>query len=583
MFKQQRSQTFSTEVSVGYGTHKDIQTRQIQLEASKIEHYPRLREDLNKTTSPTRFKFFLGNFLKELELDRGLRSVKTIHARIVSIRTSGNKLAFLQLEQDGDKLQAILSYGDMQDESDPAKFKSLIGVLGRGDIVAIQGVIDQTTSGETSIRCTKLPELLAPCLHQFPSAGNRTAELSEGQRAQDRHVQMLLDPDSIKPLKIRALVVKRLRTLLENKGFTEVSTPILAASAGGANARPFVTSATEFEDRKLSLRIAPELWLKRLIVGGMPRVFEIGPSFRNEGMSPCHQFRSSSLTSAGLDKTHNPEFTTCEFYGANLNLGALVDLTQQFVMELATIVRNKRPTAASPDLFSKDEISKSIYNLKNQNFQRIDFIPALEETLQKDIPALDSADALRELLVIFENKSLEVPSNPTIPRLLDTLSTKFLEPRCIRPTWIIHYPECMSPLSKSFVHPGTSNTQKVAARAELFIDGLEYVNCYEEENSPFEQRRKFENQQETARSRDGQIDDEAMHVDEDYIRALEWGMPPTGGWGCGIDRFVMLLAGKDKIGEVLSFGNLRAVTRGAERFNKGEVSDIDKLAQASAP
>ena len=205
-------------------------------------------------------------------------------------------------------------------------------------------------------------------------------------------------------------------------------------------------------------------------------------------------------------------------------------------------------------------------------YPEIDFIPALNNALGLELPNLASVSAIHDLVSIFTEKSLTLPAKTTLPRLLDKLCSIYLEPQCDKPTFVVNHPECLSPLSKTFIHPTAPNNQPVAARAELFIHGLEYVNCYEEENSPFEQRRKFRMQQHYAKgiAREGQVDDEAMPIDEDYIRALEWGMPPTGGWGCGVDRMVMLFTGHDRIGDVLSFGNLRAVTRGAEKAVDGK-------------
>jgi tRNA synthetases class II (D, K and N) len=198
-------------------------------------------------------------------------------------------------------------------------------------------------------------------------------------------------------------------------------------------------------------------------------------------------------------------------------------------------------------------------------YRQIDFLLTLNETLGIKLPDLDAESAEADLLDIFRQKEIALPARPTLPRLLDKLSALYLEPQCDKPTWIINHPECLSPLSKSFSHPSTNVAQQVAARAELFIHGHEIVNCYEEENSPFEQRRKFLMQQRYSTATDSETPDpEAMPVDEDYLKALEWGLPPTGGWGCGIDRLVMLLTGKDRINDVLTFGNLRTITRAPE-------------------
>lgn len=309
----------------------------------------------------------------------------------------------------------------------------------------------------------------------------------------------------------------------------EVNTPIVGSIAGGAIARPFYTSATEFADRQLSLRIAPELWLKRLVVGGFDRVFEIGPSFRNEG----------------IDKTHNPEFTTCEFYHAYANLEDLMSITENLLSGMAAHIRKFNETNGS---LKPTEVDFST------PFRRIDFITGIEQKINRTLPDLTSPDALVQVKQLFTELSLEIPENPTLPRLLDELCSIYVEPECVNPTFIINPPECLSPLSKSFIHPTTK--QLVAARGELFIEGREIVNTYEEENSPFEQRRKFEDQ--VRFSKDA---NEPGEIDESYLEALEWGLPSTGGWGCGIDRLCMLFTGAKRISDVLPFGNLRTVTR----------------------
>jgi lysyl-tRNA synthetase class 2 len=187
-------------------------------------------------------------------------------------------------------------------------------------------------------------------------------------------------------------------------------------------------------------------------------------------------------------------------------------------------------------------------------FRRIDFIPAIEEAIGRTLPDLTSPGATEEIKALFGELSLTLPENPNLPRLMDELCATYVEPQCQNPTFIINPPECLSPLSKSFIHP--ANNQRVAARGELFIEGKEVVNTYEEENSPFEQRKKFEEQLEYNKAAN-----EPGNVDESYLKALEWGLPPTGGWGCGVDRLCMLFTGAKRIADVLPFGNLRAVTR----------------------
>lgn len=472
----------------------------------------------------------------------------TVSGRIASIRSSGSKLVFLDLVKDQSKIQVTISHGSLASGIALDTFKGQTRLIRRGDYISVQGSPPfRSKNGQITIKASSLPVILSPCLNRFPveQPGFATSELSESNFT-PRHVEMLTDPDVIATLEARSSLLRAMRSFFERLSFVEVSTPILSASAGGATAKPFETSSTHF-DRKLALRIAPELYLKRLIVGGMTRIFEIGPSFRNEG----------------VDKTHNPEFYTCEFYAVDHELTQLIKYTHRLLKVIANAIQALpiAPTSEQSRLLIK-QISES------EHFAEFDFISTLNSALGSELPDLSSPDAQQNLIQTFETNSLPIPSNPTVPRLVDKLASIYIEPKSLdQPIWITNIPECLSPLAKSYVHPSAPNSQRVAARAELFIQGKEVVNCYEEENSPFEQRRKFTDQQRLARQNEDQdgIDEEAMPVDEDYIQALEWGLPPTGGWGCGIDRLVMLFTGRERIGDVLSFGNLRTVTRGAEK------------------
>lgn len=242
---------------------------------------------------------------------------------------------------------------------------------------------------------------------------------------------------------------------------------------------------------------------------------------------------------------HNPEFITCEIYRAYADLEYLISMTETLLSGLA--------------IHCKERITNEYKTLKPKTidysapFGRLDFVTEIESAIKRKLPNLASANAEAELLQIFQDHKITLPDSPNLPALLNKLSSTYLEPQCSAPTFIVGYPECMSPLAKSFVDP--ESQQRVAARAELFIDGQEVVNTYEEENSPFEQRRKFAEQ---LRYRG---EGENSTIDESYLQALEWGLPPTGGWGCGIERLCMLMSGAPRIGDVLSFGSLRNVVR----------------------
>ena len=251
-----------------------------------------------------------------------------------------------------------------------------------------------------------------------------------------------------------------------------------------------------------------------------------------------------------MDANHNPEFTTCEFYRAYANLEELIITTEKLFSEIDQHVRRMNETKGSdlPD----PEIESA------PPFGQLEFIPTIEACLNEKLPNLGGPNATEQLLAIYGRHKLPIPAHPTLPRLLDKLAAIFLEPHCQAPTFITHHPECLAPLAKSFPDQGTG--QRVAASAELFVKGHEIANMYEEENSPFEQRRKFE---EALKYRQGKASSDgtpsSTGINESYIEALEWGLPPTGGWGCGIDRLVMLFTGANRIGDVLTFGTLRNV------------------------
>ena len=374
-----------------------------------------------------------------------------------------------------------------------------------------------------------MPHILAPCLHHIPDKVDNAETL-----ARRPHIHSLTSDEPADILRLRALIYDYIRTSFIQTGFLEVETPMFDLNAGGAIARPFETIANEMSNTPLKLRIAPELNLKRLVVGGQDKIFEIGRAFRNEG----------------VDNTHNPEFSTCEFYEVGATLPQLIERTEHLVHGLHSAIESLRsiyfPTLAAPSGIDF-----------TAPFVQLPFIPTIERAAGVTLPDLTSPTATTDVLALFKQLSLDIPPNPTLPRLLDTLAELFIEPLCQNPTFITHHPEALSPLSKSFVCPATS--QRVAARVELFIAGREYVNAYEEENSPFEQRRKFVMQQEYHPNGTAGTEAEGVNIDESYLEVLEWGMPPTGGWGCGLDRLVMLFASKKRIADVLPFGTLRNV------------------------
>lgn len=461
-----------------------------------------------------------------------------LQGRILRIRKMSSKLVFVDIVQNFSRVQVMFTVGDMP-EVPLDQFKETFKTLLRGDCISVSGRAHVTTAGELTLRTDSLPQLLSPSLAPLP-----TRLVNEKTTALNRHLDLLVHAKSSNILRFRSQVLAWLRAFFLEHEFLEVQTPILAAYAGGATARPFLTAATEFHELPLAMRVAPELWLKRLVVGGFDKVYEIGPAFRNEG----------------LDGTHNPEFTMCEFYAAYANLAKLMDLTTGFIRGLArdTHAVKEKYTLNPPDLeyFEKE-------------FAVVDFIPSLEAALKFKLPDLSQPNALEELTsLLATHLDYSVSHEVTLPKLLDSLAGDFLEGKSTeRPLYITHHPACMSPLAKSFQCPETG--QLVSARAELFVQGRELANMYEEENDPFEQRRKFEVQVATNKNGSEAADGQAV-VDDKYIEALEHGLPPTGGWGCGIERLIMLLSGADRIRDTLSFGNLRNVVSATETVPKSK-------------
>jgi len=401
----------------------------------------------------------------------------------------------------------------------------------------------------------ELPKLLSPSLHAIPEEVT-----DEGTLARFPHLELLTRRKKRDLLRLRHHVELGIQEYLNIRSFTKVTTPILAADTGGAAARPFETLSNEFPERPLQLRIAQELALKKLVAADMGAVYEIGPVFRNEG----------------LDATHNPEFTTCEFYLPYAHLAWLMRMTEDLVCTLhSSCVQRILESLQSLE----DPLSPLHSSLApGSKFRKLPFLSTLMDQILRvapefRLPQTLSEDSVRDILPLFEKLRLPIPARPTTARLLDSLASHFIEPLCQEPTFIISHPAIMSPLAKSFVHPQTGHL--VSARAELFIRGTEYINMYEEENDPFLQAKKFLYQSQAEGREDLTLDlgdlgtSDVMQAEaikklltpgqRYYVRVLEMGLPPIGGWGCGIDRLVMLFGGAKRIQDVLPFGNLRNV------------------------
>lgn len=513
-------QSVATEDYTGpHDVEKQKRIEQLSKVKSLGEYHPRLVYPAGVETLSLREFNAKYNSIQQTQ-----NEVVSVFGRVRSVRMLGSKLMFLDIERDMQRLQVMVEMKKLATPEESIEaYKSFKKVARLGDWISVQGHATKTSSDQLSILAHEVPRVLAPCLHHIPEVVDKAETL-----ARRPHIHQLTSHEPGDVLRLRAMIYDYIRMYFIQSGFLEVETPLFDVNAGGAIARPFETVANEMSNTPIKLRIAPELNLKRLIIGGQDKIFEIGRSFRNEG----------------VDNTHNPEFSTCEFYEVGATLPDVVARTEQLIHGLHTATEALRPTYF-PSLAAPTDIDFTT------PFAHLPFIPTIEQACGRKLPNLSTASAPDDLLALFKDLDLTIPPNPTLPRLLDTLAEIYIEPLCVNPTFISKHPEALSPLSKSYLDDATG--QRVASRVELFIHGREYVNAYEEENSPFEQRRKFLQQ----RAFHAEGADAAL--DESYLEALEWGMPPTGGWGCGLDRLVMLFASKKRIADVLPFGTLRNV------------------------
>ncbi|KAG0052781.1 hypothetical protein BGZ83_002135 [Gryganskiella cystojenkinii] len=447
----------------------------------------------------------------------------TLTGRVHNKRDSSSKLVWLDMIQDDHVIQAVFNrrnyIGSDQD------FERIARNVHRGDIVQLTGYVGRTQTGQLSVFITDSFDLLSPCLHPIPTrSGLRDPE----KRFRNRHLDFLVNREGIETLKKRRDVIKFIRNYLDSRNFLEVETPILSTQAGGANAKPFVTHANAL-DMDMHMRVAPELFLKQLVIGGVDRVYEMGKQFRNEG----------------IDADHNPEFTTCEFYQAYANLDSLFEMTEDMLQEL---VKNVVGSTTVPHKVSEDETVDLSFA---KPFRKINIMECLEEKLGGPLPDLEN-EPIDELLEICKKNRVFVSTPHTVPRVMDKLISHFIEPECTQPTFLWGHPIIMSPLAKDIK---LASGRTVAGRFELFVAGKEIVNAYEELNDPVQQRDRFTKQQTDKENGD----EEAQPMDQAFCGALEYGLPPTAGWGMGVDRVCQILTGSGHIRDVLAFPTMRTI------------------------
>ena len=439
-----------------------------------------------------------------------------VAGRIMAMRKMG-KASFFHIEDSDGRIQVYIKKDEVGDS-----LYNIFKLLDIGDFIGVNGFVFKTKTKEISVHAKSIT-VLAKSIRPLPIVKEKDGETFDSfedkeQRYRNRHLDLIVNPEVKEVFRKRTIITSALRSYLDNEGFLEVETPVLQPLYGGANARPFKTHHNTL-DQTLYLRIADELYLKRLIIGGIDKVYELSKDFRNEGM----------------DRNHNPEFTMLEWYEAYSDYNDQMNRVEDIIRFAANSIDKMK--------FDWGDVSIDL----SKKFDRKPYLDLLKDATGEDLLEAD----IKKLRSVCKENSIEISNKENYGQLLDELMRRLVEPNLTQPVFIIDHPREISPLAKSH----RSGEVKLVERFELFIGGAEFANSFSELNDPLDQRDRLENQ---AKLRE-KGDDEAQPIDDSFIEAMECGMPPTGGVGLGVDRLVMLLTNNRSIRDVLLFPAMRNI------------------------
>ncbi len=451
----------------------------------------------------------------------------TLAGRIMSRRIMGSA-SFAEIQDESGRIQIYLRRDDICEGEDKTMYNTIFKkLLDIGDFIGVKGFAFRTQMGEISVHVQELT-ILSKSIRPLPIVKEKDGKIynevtDPDFRYRQRYVDLAINPEVREVFRKRTQIYSSLRELFNSKGYLEVETPVLQPIPGGAAARPFITHHNTL-DMSLYLRIADELYLKRLIVGGYDGVYEFSKDFRNEGM----------------DRTHNPEFTVMEIYVAYKDYNWMMDFTEEMIEKVALDLHGT----------TKVQVGDQEIDFKRP-FRRITMIDAIEEFTGFDVASMNEGD----LRHIAENLSIEIDESMGKGKIIDEIFGEKCEMHFIQPTFITDYPVEMSPLCKKH-----RDNPELTERFELMVNGKELCNAYSELNDPIDQYERFKEQMKLSEKGD----DEAMFIDMDFVRALEYGMPPTSGMGMGMDRLAMLMTNSSSIQDVLFFPQMKPEKRGPE-------------------